>query len=91
MVVLAMLVMSTTAFAVSDKAVFELVSLGVVQGDENGELHVDEQITRAEFAKIMVNLLGYAELSGAGTQAFSDVPSNHFYAQAIGILSLIHI
>lgn len=85
MVVLAMLVMSTTAFAVSDKAVFELVSLGVVQGDENGELHVDEQITRAEFAKIMVNLLGYAELSGAGTQAFSDVPSNHFYAQAIGI------
>lgn len=65
-----------------DEKVQYLVGNGVLRGDENGELHLYDRVTRAEF----VTLLSRAEnwdLSGVSSGSFSDVPAAHWAAQAI--------
>ena len=39
-------------------AVNELADLGIIKGDENGKFNPYASITRAEFAAIMVRMLG---------------------------------
>lgn len=80
---------NTISFAQSDmylnNAVFELSSLGVFTGDEDGELHLDDNMTRAEFAKITTVISGNdraAEAFGGNTE-MSDVPSDHWAAKYI--------
>ena len=80
---------AATGFAQSaaslDNAVFEVSSLGIFTGDENGELHLDDNMTRAEFAKITTAITGNelaAEAFG-GRGEFSDVPENHWAAKYI--------
>ena len=82
---LSMLCLSMPAMAVTEKMVFELVSLGIVQGDENGDMHVDEYITRAEFAKVLINLAGCEDVaeSSIAETVFSDVSPDNFYARYI--------
>lgn len=68
---------------VLDEKVQYLVDNGVLRGDENGELHLYDRVTRAEF----VTLLSRAEnwdLSGVSAGSFTDVPASHWAAQAIG-------
>ena len=67
---------------VLDEKVQYLVDNGVLRGDENGELHLYDRVTRAEF----VTLLSRAEnwdLSGVSAGSFTDVPASHWAAQAI--------
>ena len=67
---------------VLDEKVQYLVDNGVLRGDENGELHLYDRVTRAEF----VTLLSRAEnwdLSGVSAGLFTDVPASHWAAQAI--------
>lgn len=65
----------------SDRTVFELRSLGIVQGDSNGDLHLDDPLTRAEFAALVVRLSGLEGLDASGmSQDFSDVrPEDWFF------------
>ena len=53
---------------------------GVVRGDGNG-FRPDSEMTRAEAAAVFVNLLGLQDTAGA--QAFSDIPADAWYADAI--------
>ncbi len=67
---------------VLDEKVQYLVDNGVLRRDENGELHLYDRVTRAEF----VTLLSRAEnwdLSGVSAGSFTDVPASHWAAQAI--------
>lgn len=91
--VVCMVLGSLPAFAVTDKVIFDITSLGIVTGDENGDLLVDEEITRAEFVKMMINLYGYSEISAMGEsqEMFSDIPVEHWarpyinFAASVGI------
>ena len=82
---------SVSALAITDKVVFDLTSLGIVSGDENGNLLGDEEITRAEFVKMMINLQGYAEIStmGDSREMFVDIPDGHWAKSYINFAASI--
>lgn len=73
----AMLATSASAFAVSfpdvdanasySGAVDALTSLGVVNGDDNGKFNPENTVTRAEFAKMVVEMLGEGKSAAAST------------------------
>ena len=88
---ISMILGSMSAFAVTDKAIFDVTSLGIVTGDENGNLLVNEEITRAEFVKMMLNLRGYAEISamGSSSEMFSDIPEEHWARNYINFAASI--
>lgn len=80
-----------TGFAASERvinnAVFELSSLGIFTGDENGNLNLDDTMTRAEFAKLAVIMSGIGENAGSSAAApdFTDVSDKHWAAGYISI------
>lgn len=88
-----LLLMQTAVFAAdggySQKVADELAGLGIMVGDENGELHFEDPVTRAEFAALIVRTMSLedaAESLTVGT-VFSDVPAGHWAAGCIGLLS----
>ena len=65
------------------EAVFRLNSLGIISGYDDETFRPDEQLSRAQFAKIAVsaskgNKASYSLLNN--TSIFRDVPSNHWAA-----------
>lgn len=61
------------------EAVAELYGMGIFTGDEKGNFNPDKTITRAEFATIMVRLMGEEERAKTvTTSSFTDVPSTHW-------------
>ena len=65
-----------------DEKVQYLADNGVLRGDKDGELHLYDRVTRAEF----VTLLSRAEnwdLDGVQAGSFTDVLASHWAAQAI--------
>ena len=76
-----------TAFAADDEAILEVTSLGIVRGDGNGNLRLEDDVTRGEFATIVTRLMGYDDIViGRGTK-FSDVPESHVHSGAIALMS----
>ncbi len=70
---------------ISDRTVFELQSLGIVEGDGQGDLHLDELLTRAEFAALIGRLCGLDDLDASGLgPEFSDVSAEDWFCQDIG-------
>lgn len=63
----------------TDKEIFDLKGFGIVEGDENNELNLENDITRAEFTKVVVKLtnVDVNSYSGSGT-SFLDVPKDHW-------------
>lgn len=57
--------------------VFELKDRGIVSGDENGNFRPDNPVTRAEFVKMIVDLLGIKE-DGIDCE-FDDVAHDAWY------------
>lgn len=57
-----------------------LQSLNVLKGDEDGNLNLTGDVTRAEFATFIVRMMGQESvaLSSAGQQIFDDVDANHW-------------
>lgn len=55
-----------------ETAVDALVSLGVINGYEDGTFRPEKTITRAEIAKVLVEALGYGKLVGDDSANFSD-------------------
>ncbi len=97
MLVVFMMMLSTVAFAssfsdVADESSYSTaievgVDLGLFKGYEDGTFAPEGEITRAEFAAIVVRLLGQeaqAEGAKAATQ-FVDVPAEHWAAGYINI------
>ncbi|MCI8829249.1 MAG: hypothetical protein HFE98_10510 [Ruminiclostridium sp.] len=61
-------------------AVERWAGYGVVNGDGTGNFNPDNQMTRAEFATMLANMLGYKEKA---TNTFSDVNDSDWFADAI--------
>ncbi|MCR2805246.1 invasin domain 3-containing protein [Paenibacillus soyae] len=53
----------------------------IVQGRANGRFAPEEEVTRAEFATLLVRALDVGGAGGAGE--FTDVPENAWYAEAV--------
>ena len=81
--VLSLVLASAGAFAASENdlnsAIFEVTSLGIFEGDENGNLNIDKTMTRAEFAKIIVVLSGMKDMAAKSfSDPAPDVPASHW-------------
>ena len=68
------------AGGITDNELFDLKSFHIIEGDENGELHLEDAITRAEFTKLVAKLLNAdAEaVAGSADMDFLDVPKTHW-------------
>lgn len=74
-----MICSSSAVFAESSDAVNQLKDYGIIQGDPNGDLRLDDGITRAEFVKVICKLNATEVSEGEATATpFSDVPSKHW-------------
>lgn len=91
-VLLIVLLGNFTVFAQKSQgelAAEELVTLGILAGDEEGNLLLDKTVTRAEMAVIVCRLLALEDLAiktKVITPAFSDVPTTHW---AAGYLEIV--
>lgn len=95
LVIVLALALSTVSFAFTDvaedasynEAVEVMADLGLLKGYEDGSFGPDKTITRAEFAAVVVRMLGMED-QAAGASAntiFNDVPANEWYAGYVQI------
>lgn len=86
-----MLTCFTNVFASTDDIVFDLKSLGVLDGIEESS-NMDEYVTRSEFAKLVVNAMGYSEIAETMNSKgyFLDV-NNTPYVGAINLLCELNV
>ena len=64
----------------SAEAVDRWSGSGIFQGDENGNFLPDKEMTRAEFAQMLDNLMGYPVKA---ENKYADVPADAWYADAV--------
>ncbi len=92
------LVISSMVFAEgipSEKQLEDLKSLGIMVGDEDGNMRLEDNITRAEAAKMICVIMGVNKddfLSAVAVSAFPDVTDSHwakFYINTIKDLGII--
>ena len=63
----------------TNTAIQVLKSLGIIVGDENGNLNLDKSITRAEFSTILLRELGMSNVVNTKDNTiFTDVPKTHW-------------
>ncbi|MBP8614293.1 MAG: S-layer homology domain-containing protein, partial [Firmicutes bacterium] len=68
-----------------------LASLGVIAGYPDGTFRPEEAVTRAEFAKMIVVMLGLenaANLMKGQAVSFSDVPATHWASGYINVAEM---
>lgn len=72
-----------------EKAVARLVAFGVLDGYKDGTYRPDQDVTRAEFAKILVEALGIGNAAKAaeGKVIFPDVPASHWASGYVNVAS----
>ena len=70
-----------------DEAAQVLSALDIMTGDENGDLHLDRPVTRAEFTKLTVAASAYAGSVGpaASISPYPDVPRTSWAAPYIQV------
>ncbi|MBQ4516191.1 MAG: S-layer homology domain-containing protein [Clostridia bacterium] len=72
--------------AVSTESASELLfDMGLLKGDENGNLNGDSEITRAEFLMMLSRIM--PEYAGVKEIAFTDVSADHWAADCIGFFT----
>ncbi len=74
------------ASAAETDAVQTVRALGIMVGDENGNMALERNVTRAEFAKMLTAASGYKDTvsgSGSGYSLFKDVKSDHWASEYI--------
>ena len=74
------------AEAVSESTAIEAIqALGIITGDESGNLNLTDSVTRAEFVTMMTAASSYKDSigTGAGVSLFRDVKSDHWASQYI--------
>lgn len=84
-VLLCVSVGSASAAGSMSREQFDMVSLQIIQGDEAGNYHWEEPVTRAEFAATIVRLCQYDGIvsSVGGGTIFTDVAEEAWYAPYI--------
>jgi len=85
-----MIVMSSFSVALADNTVDSDVAveldtvrlLGIINGDENGNLNLEKNVTRAEFVKMALSASVYKDSvnENSNLSVFSDVSSKHWAA-----------
>ena len=70
-----------------DEAAQVLAALDIMTGDENGDLHLNQPVTRAEFTKLTVAASAYADSVGptASISPYPDVPRTNWAAPYIQV------
>ena len=71
----------SASVSLSENAQNELYSYGIMRGDGNGDLRLEDNITRAEFCKMICVSLGYGnakELNHSVVEDYYDVDINHW-------------
>lgn len=83
---------SFTVFAedtVSEESIVQTIkALGIMRGDQNGNMDLGRNISRAEFVKMMVSASKYKDTistEGSGFSLFSDVKSSHWASEYIRV------
>lgn len=74
------------ASAAEIDAVQTVRALGIMVGDENGNLALDRNVTRSEFAKMLTAASSYKDTvgeAGSGYSLFKDVKSGHWASEYI--------
>ena len=71
--------------ASEEDAVRTVKALGIMVGDENGNMDLDQNVTRAQFAKLLTASSRYKDSVGEGTgySLYSDVKSGHWASEYI--------
>lgn len=64
-------------------------SLGIMVGYTDGKLHLENNISRAEFVTVIIRTLGYDYLLGAAENKFTDVPDNHWAKDYIALANAL--
>ena len=67
-----------------EKAIFDVYSLGIMQGYEDGTFRADNNVTRAEFAKIAMAMQGINDCAAINSD-FEDIDVNHWASGYIEI------
>ena len=64
-----------------------LVELNIMVGDSNGDLNLDDLVSRAEFTKMIVAMSPYRNsvASNLKTSSYKDVPASHWAAPYIKV------
>ncbi len=93
LIVMLAVLMQCTAFAAVNgtvqRAVDDLAGLGIMTGDETGDMMLEKQLTRAEFSALIVRALNMEAAADALTKEktyFADVPSSHWASSYINLL-----
>ena len=76
------------AFAAEDRAVQTVRALGIMVGDNHGNMNLEQKVTRAQFAKMLVAaspLKDTVNKNGAAQSVFTDVRSTHWASDYIRI------
>ncbi|MCL1828588.1 MAG: S-layer homology domain-containing protein [Oscillospiraceae bacterium] len=71
---------SAGAASAGDQALLAVRAAGIITGDEKGNLNLNNPVTRAEFAKMMVSASAFKNSAAAGLSSFSDVRQTHWAA-----------
>jgi len=87
MVMMLLSLCAVPAFATTDEAIMEVTALGILKGDGNGNLRLEDDVTRGEFATLVTRLLNYDSLVIGRKTMFDDVPESHVHAGAIALIS----
>lgn len=66
------------------KEIRRLIGLAILQGDEEGNIHPFDDLSRAEFAQLLFRAQNLQPLPGT---AFADVPESHWASGVIGAVS----
>lgn len=67
----------------------EMITLGIMNGYSDGKLHLDNQITRAEFVAMIIRALGYDYLLGSVENKFTDVSDNYWAKEYIAVANAL--
>jgi len=77
--------MADNTLIIREGVIFDLQSYGILQGRGDGELALDDNVTRAEFCAFVVRLMGAPQVSYFGT--FSDVKPEDWFSGDVAALS----
>lgn len=79
----------SAAGALSDSMILDLKAFEILQGDESGDLLLDEELTRAELTKIVAKVLQMDQVHYPDDYGviYKDVPSEHWGFPYITVLS----
>ncbi len=66
-----------------EEALFDITSLGIFIPDDEGGYRTEDKLTRAEFATVILRVMGYDETTTAYTGTFPDVAEDAWYMSAV--------